>query len=234
MLVDFWIQYWNDILLIAVGLIALLIYELQKIDAMRNAACMIVLQIDELQERMREIRGYVAIDKFDSVAFYRSPLLINANYWDLYKHMFIRKISNEDFKALDRFYRYVNEVQEQQVQIKRLQKDMFWEKQKIMSETENELIKKTLSDINSYCQINDVNQELNFHISDEFYFDCFKNLYSLRHDKYSKIINGNSLTQYSPMEFQNTLNIIFSQYELTDISNSNGYHFLRRKAGLKR
>lgn len=51
---DLWINHWQDLGLIGVGLSAVIIYTLQERSKRIDAASLIVLQIDSLQNRLRE------------------------------------------------------------------------------------------------------------------------------------------------------------------------------------
>ena len=83
---DLWINHWQDLGLIGVGLSAVVIYTLQERAKRIDAASLIVLQIDSLQNRLRELSTYIGEGKINSVAFYEALPLIKENYWDKYKH----------------------------------------------------------------------------------------------------------------------------------------------------
>lgn len=53
------IQEWADLFLIGVGALALVVYWLQERRKKIDAASLIVLQIDEIQERLREISTFI-------------------------------------------------------------------------------------------------------------------------------------------------------------------------------
>ena len=70
------IENWSQILPTLVGLVARLIYFLQEGQKRKEAASLIILQINELTERIREISGYITEGGIDSVSFYESvPIL---------------------------------------------------------------------------------------------------------------------------------------------------------------
>ena len=87
--IDFFIENWVNLALIIVGLSAVWIYKAQEKGKLRDAASLIVLQIDELQKRVPELQSYITDKGLNSAAFYESLPLIDVNYWNKYKHLFI-------------------------------------------------------------------------------------------------------------------------------------------------
>ena len=76
----------SDLLIILVGLSAVWIYKAQEKGKIKDAASLVILQIDELQTRVREIQSYITEKGLNFGAFYESLPLIDTNYWDKYKH----------------------------------------------------------------------------------------------------------------------------------------------------
>lgn len=76
------IENWFQILPTLVGLVALLVYYLQEGQKRKEAASLIILQINELTERIREISGYITEGGIDSVSFYESVPILENNYWN--------------------------------------------------------------------------------------------------------------------------------------------------------
>ena len=76
-------QYWTSIsqlLLIIVGLSAVGIYIAQERGKIKDAASLIILQIDELQIRIQEIQSYVTDQGLNFSAFYESLPLLSVTY----------------------------------------------------------------------------------------------------------------------------------------------------------
>lgn len=97
-------SYISDFLIILVGLSAVWIYKAQEKGKIKDAASLVILQIDELQTRVREIQSYITEKGLNFGAFYESLPLIDTNYWDKYKHLFIRKIDNKSYNDFNRFF----------------------------------------------------------------------------------------------------------------------------------
>ena len=87
-MVKFISENWANILLIIVGSFALATYILQERKKKIDAASLIVLQIDEFQERLREISTFIVDGQLNETAFYESLPLMDTDYWNKYKHYF--------------------------------------------------------------------------------------------------------------------------------------------------
>ena len=64
------------------------------------------------------------------------------NYWDKYKHNFVRKMDHKSFTDINLFYEYASEIQEQQLFLKQLQQDSISLTQKVLTNIEEQLIAK--------------------------------------------------------------------------------------------
>ncbi|GFI43251.1 hypothetical protein IMSAGC018_00919 [Lachnospiraceae bacterium] len=58
-MMNFIAQNWVNMLLVIVGTFAFITYILQERKKKIDAASLIIIQIDEVQERLREIAGYI-------------------------------------------------------------------------------------------------------------------------------------------------------------------------------
>ena len=74
----------------------------------------IVMQVEELQKRMREIGTYIVDGRLNNTAFYESQPLYTTDYWDQYKHQFTRRMDAFSFSTFDDFYNCAAAVLEQQ------------------------------------------------------------------------------------------------------------------------
>ncbi|MDE6003790.1 MAG: hypothetical protein K2G88_00180, partial [Oscillospiraceae bacterium] len=100
-MLDFFKDNWGNLGLIIVGTFALVIYILQERKKRIEAASLIVTQIDEIQESIREMSTFIINQKLDDTAFYEMLPIINENYWDKYRHYFIRKIDTNSYSIID-------------------------------------------------------------------------------------------------------------------------------------
>lgn len=145
-MVKFISENWANILLIIVGSFALATYILQERKKKIDAASLIVLQIDEFQERLREISTFIVDGQLNETAFYESLPLMDTDYWNKYKHYFVRKMDATSYTALNQLYEYVSEIQEQQMLMKAFQKNSFQITQNVLANIESQFI---VADLNN-------------------------------------------------------------------------------------
>lgn len=74
-----------------VGCIAFLVYILQERRKVSEAASLIVLQIEDLKGQIKKINSYIIDKKLNDAAFYESQILFQKDYWNEYKHYFVKK-----------------------------------------------------------------------------------------------------------------------------------------------
>lgn len=122
--------------MILVGLVAGLIYWLQERKKISEAASLVITQIEDLQKRMREISSYITEGKLDDVSFYESQILYQTDYWDQYRHYWVRRLDASSLGTIDEFFRCAAEVKEQQELMKNLQKNFFFQKQQMILQLE--------------------------------------------------------------------------------------------------
>ena len=131
---------WLDILLVVVGASAFFIYWAQERRKVSEAASLIVMQVEDLQKRMREIGSFISEGNLNDTAFYESQILFKTDYWDQYKHYFIRKLDSFSFNTFDEFYNCAAEILEQQELMKNLQKNFFFYTQQTIMQMEGNAI----------------------------------------------------------------------------------------------
>lgn len=215
----------TNLLLVIVGLSAVWLYKRQKKDELRNAASLIIMQVDELQVRVREIQTYITKQGLNSTAFYESLSLMESNYWDEYKHLFIRKMDNKSFDALNRFYQYISCIQEQQELMKSLQKNYFYVKQNSICNAEFSYIMETIREMNNAT--NPIQfQQCNV----DMYWGQFWAIYSKKRNDLRSITDADSLTPYTPEQIATTIQAMLNQYALLEIVGTPGYNMLRSLA----
>lgn len=238
---------WVDILLIIVGGLALVIYILQERKKTIEAASLIKLQIDELQEGIAEIDSYIVNGQLNSTAFYESQQLFNEDYWSKYKHYFVRKIDAKDFKTISKLYDYASEIQEQQVLMKSLQKNFFFVCQQAISNLESTEVLKSISFQNTSQVLNEYISKLKMKVSteideetvpkvsdliDEIEKDIIVNinLNNLSNNKQQilSLVNQLYFTSYCPQQIQLSLAKYIKKYSLLEIDGTDGYKKIKK------
>ena len=221
-MVKFISENWANILLIVVGSFALATYILQERKQKIDAASLIVLQIDEFQERLREISTFIVDGQLNETAFYESLPLMETDYWNKYKHYFVRKMDATSYTALNQLYEYVSEIQEQQLLMKTFQKNSFQITQNILANIESQFI---MDDFNNACTgvtaqnissamgnmipqgvseedrntLNAMVQQIATQNS-SFDINRFWTLYNQQRNWTKSIINQGALTSYTPVQ----------------------------------
>lgn len=209
----------SQFLLIIVGASAILVYEWQEKGKIRNAASLCVLQIDEMQERMREIQSFISNNKqLNATAFYESLPIMEVNYWDKYKHLLIRKVDSKSCSNFDKFYQYISCVREQQQLIRNLQRNFFFLQQSEIVRCEFLYINETNG---AFVVNNPVSYGANIS-SIQMYNNKTQHLFDF--------VNKNMITLYIPEQIAMTLEAVFRQYALLEITGTEGYRKLRKLA----
>lgn len=240
---------WLNLLLVVVGASALVIYVLQERRKMSEAASLILIQIDELQEKVLKLQSYIVDDQLNATAFYESNVLFVEDYWNKYKHYFVKKMDVKSFKKLNLFYEYVTEIQEQQELMKNLQKNFFFVTQQVLSNLEanniqNDLnnsinnpintnlllsgLKKSMPSNLEEEQINAIENVLRqmINTNESIDFSIFWKIYSAHKMDIKKILNNNGLTPYIPEQIRSSLQKTFKQYTLLQVDGCEGYKLL--------
>ncbi|MBQ4618390.1 MAG: hypothetical protein IJB25_00710 [Clostridia bacterium] len=247
---------WIDVALILVGLSALLIYWIQERRKVSEAASLIVMQVEDLQKRLREIATYIVEGQLNAGAFYESQVLLKTDYWDKYKHYFIRKMDGFSFNTFDAFYSCAEEVLEQQQLMKNLQKNSFFLTQQAIMNAEMNSIMQNLS----LCIQNPVNPEQLIQAmmgsipqsmdiaqktaventlkglaiaNPNVAFKQFWNMYNTNKGNLHTVINQKGLTEYIPTQIRISLENALRKYNSIQIIGCNGYRKLKKLASRK-
>lgn len=221
-MIDFIAKNWVNMLLVIVGTFALVIYKLQERRKKIDAASVIILQVDELQERLREISGYIVDGQLNNTAFYESLPLIETDYWNKYKHYFVQEMDANCYSLINSFYNYVSEVQEQQVLMKSLQKNHFYMMQSLIGNIEGQFISMGINQSNNGATSPIVAQNQMFDAN------MFGNEFIRQRSKLESIINQNLLTTYIPTQIRISLENVLKKYSMLSITGSDGYRLLKR------
>lgn len=253
---NFIAKNWIDILLIVVGASAFVTYWLQERRKVSEAASLIVLQVEDLQNRIAEIRAYIVEDKLNESAFYESQTLFKTDYWDKHKHYFIKTMDTFSFKTFDDFYKCASDILEQQQLMKNLQKNSFYLTQQMLMQSETQYITQALSisdqsPVNISSLLNTAEENLSSSASSEQRIalenlikrmtisnqnvdsNTFWNIYGFYKNRLHSVINKNALTNYTPVQIRITLVNALRRYSTIQIIGCEGYRKLKRIAERK-
>lgn len=251
---DFLSKNWVNLLLIVVGAFALLIYILQERRKITEVASLVILQMDELQERIKEIQSYIANGQLNETAFYESRTLFVEDYWNRYKHYFVRKMDNKSYRTINTLYDCATEIQDQQQLMKHMQKNLFFLTQQVLANLETTYI---ISELNNSMQFpvdlqqivkaltqtmpqnleptqKEAFENLLHQVSNSnknIDFTTFWNNYNRDRSNIFKVINQNGLTTYTPLQIRLSLEKAINQYALLEVTGCDGYKLLKKVSG---
>ena len=131
---NFFINNWDKILTIMVGLVAIIIYKIQKRDEKKNAAILIVTQIDDLKDKISQIVELTTNNQLNAAGIYETLDILEENQWNKYKHLFVGSIDIKSLKIINDFYEGVSLIREQLVLSKKLQQQAFFNNQQFLGQ----------------------------------------------------------------------------------------------------
>lgn len=212
---------WQSLGLIAVGSLAFIVYILQGEAKKIEAASLIILQIEDLQDRLREISTYIVDRKLDFVAFYEALPLMKEDYWNKYKHYFVRKMSARDFSNINKLYDYVSIIQEQQELLQNLQKNDFFIRQNLVMNSEMQVITATLQNKIAPPDLMNVDEQ----VLKQVIPSCMQYRGNLE-----KVINSSPFTTYVPEQIAQSLQKFLREYSMLSVTGTEGYKMLEKQA----
>ena len=243
----------KDILLVLVGFIALVVYFLQERRKTSESASLIVMKVEELKKQHQKINSYIVNGNLNSSAFYESQPLFQKNYWNEYKHYFVRKIDSGSFGIFDEFYNCASEILEQQQFMKTLQKNFFFLTQQTLVQMESYFFQQAMSsscqtpfDINQFVQA--MGKMLPQSISSEqqtllenmvkdiatsnpnFDSDIILRNFEKNRSKFHEFINSNALTSYIPGQIRISLENALKREASIEIIGCEGYRKMKKIA----
>lgn len=247
---NFWFANWANILLVAVGASAFVTYWLQDRRKKIDAACLLVLQIDELLDRIREISTYISDGQLNRVAFYNSLPLMEENYWNKYKHYFVRNMDSTSYSSLNQLYNYASGIQEQQQLMKDLQKNGFYQTQLVYINLESQMIfnclgvasnnaggqgaaiamNNIIANNASDADKENLNQWIQKMISQSSPVDMntFWGMYRQQQSYLGGILDQEALTKYIPNQIRISLEKAIKETSMLGIVGSEGYQALKK------
>lgn len=222
--IEFFSKNWSNLLLIFVGMSAFIVYIQQEHNKKRDAAILIIQQINEVQKKIEDMSTFISDSSINQIAFYESLPILQYNYWEQYKHYFVEKMTVSGYETINNFYKYVEEISEQQNLIKSIQNDLFQNNQNRIADIEKEFI---------YSDIRMLLDKAETENSDIKY-DDFVNVYSTQKNFINDIfVKSMPFSPYVPVQINSSLNKTIKSYNALQVKGSSGYELLRKKAGRK-
>lgn len=239
----------KEILIGCIGLVALAVYILQERRKVSEAASLIVIQVEELKKQIQNIGSYIVEKGLNSTAFYESQPLFQEDYWNKYKHYFVKKLDARSFAIFDEFYSCAAGILEQQQLMKALQKNFFFVEQNILSKAESSFMQEAMNtslkniDKNQFVEalkstlphgISDSNRDIidlmlkgivnaNPEYDLNLIFECFFK----KRATFIEVINRNMLTSYCPGQIRISLENAIKKVTLLEIVGCEGFRKMK-------
>lgn len=253
---DFIVTNWLNILLVVVGASAFFIYWAQERRKVSEAASLIVMQVEDLQKRIREVGSYITEGILNDTAFYESQMLFKTDYWNQYKHYFIRKLDSFSFNTFDEFYNCATEILEQQELMKNLQKNFFFYTQQALMQMEenavvqslklcsqnpvdvNEAVKGLVATIpdgmNSEQKQSVENMLKHFGTTNQNRnYDQFWSIYNKEKQDIIMAVNRGALDRYIPMQIRISIENALKKLNSISVIGCEGYRKMKKIAERK-
>lgn len=243
----------KEILLGCIGLVALAVYILQERRKVSEAASLIVIQVEELKKQIQNIGSYIVEKTLDAPAFYESQPLFKEDYWNKYKHYFVKKLDARSFTIFDEFYSCAAGILEQQQLMKSLQKNFFFVKQNVVSSIEStfmydamkistgeidkdgavkalgSLLPQSISDENRNAMDSMLNGIVN--IGPNYNLNLIKEYFSKKKCVFFELANTNGmLTTYIPDQIRVSLENAIKKVTLLEIVGCEGFRKMKQIA----
>lgn len=85
----------------------------------RNAATIIMLQIEEIEKNVEYILSEGLLNGcIQDVSMHYSTIIFNENQWEKYSHLIVGKVSPQTFSQIDDYFQVAHRIREQQIFIK--------------------------------------------------------------------------------------------------------------------
>lgn len=134
-----------NILLVVATMFAGIAYFVQRHDRKKEAARLIVIQINKLTEGIKDIASRISNGQLNNTAFYESLPLMEENYWEKYKHIFVKNMTAQSINEMDEFFQYARVIQDQQQVIVNLEKNHFFVVQQSLCSLESQILLASLT-----------------------------------------------------------------------------------------
>lgn len=109
-----------------------IIYHRNKVNQRKNAARIVIMQIENIYDNVLELSNCIREDySYDPYKMNQSKSILDENEWNNYKHLFVKKLSDEQIKTINLYYEYAILFKEQQNALKhsiKLSYDVFYSK----------------------------------------------------------------------------------------------------------
>ncbi len=108
------IRNWSDILIMIGGFSAIVVYFGEKRYKIRSAATVVVGQIRDIEDIIKDLKKNFQLN---NVIVYNSKDIIKENMWEKHKHIFVKKLSNDEFNMVQNFFDEAEKLERERMAI---------------------------------------------------------------------------------------------------------------------
>ena len=248
------INFFLNIIIALGGFSAFVIYFWQKSAKKKEAAALVVTQIEDLKEKILEINDIAIDGKLNATEFYETLDLITDNQWEKYRHLFIKKIDSYSYRTINNFYDCALGIREQLLFVKQLQHCQYMNIQSMLDNNCNQAMLESMKNfdptINSLeVVINQLkptyddeqnvkdflNNRLSETVSSNSVHDTKKILenYYPKMNKIKNITNSNIYINYIPDQVYITLSKLINDIRTIEVIGCTGYKKIKKIAKIK-
>ncbi|HCY44202.1 MAG TPA: hypothetical protein DHU33_02110 [Firmicutes bacterium] len=251
-IIEFLKENWANLLLITGGFVGLFTYFVEKRNRQIDYASLIVMQIEDLKNKISNIKEMVSNNLINEKSIYESLDLIVDNQWEKYKHLFIKKIDSNSFKTINSFYEAILEVREQLQFVKLLQHTHYIDIQNMLDSNCNAILLETIrkyenADLNG--ELHDSlaslpeSQEKDFAkkfinrilvANPNINYEMMLNEYNSKKQLLISVIDSSPYKGYIPIQVSETINKMLKKLDTIEIIGCSGFHKLQKIARIKK
>ena len=247
------INFIINILLVIGGSAGFTVYFWQNKNKEREAAALIVTQIEDIKEKILSINNISANNIINEKAFYETLDIITDNQWEKYRHLFIKKIDSHSFKTISKFYECTLSIREQLIFAKNLQHQHFFNIQGLLESDCNNFFVETLNSIISNPNMiafkedllkketknedEEKSKKIQIGILDEliqanpnYDLNNFWKIYNTKKSLLNDIVNSSPFINYIPLQISQTLNEQLKNVNAIEIIGCDGFRKLKKIA----
>ncbi|HIT23496.1 MAG TPA: hypothetical protein IAD45_03670 [Candidatus Faecimonas intestinavium] len=255
-IINYLFENFFNILLVIGGLGAYIVYFRECAARKRDAAALIVTQIEELKDKLLIINNISTGNSVNQKAFYETIDIITDNQWEKYKHMFINEIDSYSFKTINSFYESILSIKDQLLFVKQLQHQQYHNIQGMLDTNCNSFILDGMNMLISSPSLTDLkkiisnketdkdsesNQNGNFSelvdylikANPNFDINQFWKIYNSKKEWLKSIVNESPYIQYVPTQVAETLNKEITNINSIEIIGCEGFRNLKKIAKIK-
>lgn len=242
-----------NVLLVIGGFAGFLVYFWQNKSREREAAALIVTQIEDIKEKILSINNISANNMINEKAFYETLDIITDNQWEKYRHVFIRKIDSYSFKTISKFYECTLSIREQLIFAKNLQHQQYFNIQGLLNTDCNNILLETFHSVTLNPNMINIKEDILeketknedeekskkicVNILDEliqanpnYDLNSFWKIYNTKKSKLKDIINSSPFITYIPLQVSQTLNEQLNNINAIEVIGCEGFRKLKKIA----